>query len=85
MAPLLMFKRTSVTQNRDLGNKLDGNLVHNVQTFATRYNKRNFYSNFNVLNSRSPETKYVVSVTPDYVTVEYECIVWTYFVEQMDK
>ena len=85
MAPLLMFKRTSVTQNRDLGNKLDGNLVHNVQTFATRYNKRNFYSNFNVLNSRSPETKYVVSITPDYVTVEYECIVWTYFVEQMDK
>ena len=85
LAPLLMFKRTSVTQNRDLGNKLDGNLVHNVQTFATKYNKRNYYNNFSVLNSRSPETKYVVSITPDYVTVVYECIVWTYFVEQMDK
>ena len=85
MAPLLMFKRRSITQNRDLGNKLDGNLVHNLQTFQTRYNKRNFYSNFSVLNSRSPETKYVVAVTPAYVTIEYECIVWTYFVEQMDK
>jgi hypothetical protein len=85
MAPLLMFKRRSITQNRDLGNKLDGNLAHNVQTFRTRYNKRNFYSNFNVLNSRSPETKYVVALTPDYITVEYECMVWTYFVEQMDK
>jgi hypothetical protein len=85
MAPLLMFKRKSITQNRELGNKLDGNFVHNVQTFATKYNKRNFYSNFNVLNSRSPEEKYVVSITPDYVTVEYECLVWTYFVEQMDK
>jgi hypothetical protein len=85
MAPLLMFKRRSITQNRELGNKLDGNFVHNVQTFATKYNKRNFYSNFNVLNSRSPEEKYVVSITPDYVTVEYECLVWTYFVEQMDK
>lgn len=85
MAPLLMFKRRSITQNRDLGNKLDGNLVHNLQTFQTRYNKRNFYSNFSVLNSRSPETKYVVAVTPDYVTIEYECMVWTYFVEQMDK
>jgi hypothetical protein len=85
LAPLLMFKRNSVTQNRDLGNKLDGNLVHNLQTFATRYNKRNFYSNFSVLNNKVPETKYVVAVTPDYVTVEYECIVWTYFVEQMDK
>jgi hypothetical protein len=26
-----------------------------------------------------------VVVTPDYVTLEYECIVWTYTVEQMDK
>jgi hypothetical protein len=85
MAPLLMFKRNSVTQNRTLGNKLDGNLSHNLQMFPTRYNSRNFYSNFSVLNSRSPETKYVVAVTPDYITVEYQCIVWTYFVEQMDK
>ena len=85
MAPLLMFKRTSITQNRNLGYKLDGNLAHNLQTFETKFNKRNFYSNFNILNSRSPEKKYVVSVTPDYVTVEYECILWTYFVEQMDK
>lgn len=85
MAPLLMFKRKSITQNRNLGYKLDGNLVHNVQTFKTGFNKRNFYSNFNVLNSRSPEEKYLVSITPDYVTVEYECVLFTYFVEQMDK
>jgi len=85
MAPLMMFKRSSVTQNRDLGNKLDGNMVHNVQLFKKSYSKRNVYSNFNVLNNRVPETKYVLSATPDYVTVEYECILWTYFVEQMDK
>ena len=85
MAPLLVFKRKSITQNRNLGYKLDGNLVHNLQTFKTGFNKRNYYSNFNVLNSRAPEEKYLVSVTPDYVTVEYECILWTYFVEQMDK
>jgi len=85
MAPLLMFKRSSVTQNRDLGYKLDGNQAHNVQLFKKAFSKRNIYSNFNILNNRVPETKYVVSATPDYVTVEYECIVWTYFVEQMDK
>lgn len=85
MAPLLMFKRSSVTQNRSLGYKLDGNQVHNVQLFRKGFTKRNVYSNFNILNNRVPETKYVVSATPDYVTVEYQCIVWTYFVEQMDK
>jgi hypothetical protein len=85
MAPLLMFKRSSVTQNRDLGYKLDGNQVYNVQLFKKAFSRRNIYSNFNILNNRVPETKYVVSATPDYITVEYECIVWTYFVEQMDK
>lgn len=85
MAPLLMFKRKSITQNRNLGYKLDGNLVHNLQTFKTGFNKRNYYSNFNILNSRTPEQKYLVSVTPDYVTVEYECVLFTYFIEQMDK
>lgn len=84
-APLLMYKRTSVTQNRNLGYKLDGNMVHNVQLFEKSYNPRNNYGNFSVLNSRAPEKEYVVSVTPDYVTVEFECIVWTYFIEQMDK
>jgi hypothetical protein len=85
MAPLLMFKRASVTQNKNLGYKLDGNMVHNVQLFKKAFNKANIYSNFGVLNSRTPETKYIVSASPDYVTVEYQCILWTYFVEQMDK
>jgi hypothetical protein len=85
MAPLLMFKRSSIAQNRDLGYKLDGNQVYNVQLFKKSFTQKNIYSNFNILNSRSPETKYVVSATPDYITVEYQCIVWTYFVEQMDK
>ena len=85
MAPLIMFKRNSVTQNRNLGNKLDGNKAHNLQFFEKKYSARNQYSNFMVLNSRSPETEYLVSITPDYVTVEYTCLVWTYFVEQMDS
>ena len=85
MYPLLMFKRNSITQNRGLGYKLDGNMVHNIQLFEKRYNSRNNYGNFAVLNSRSPEKEYSLAVTPDYVTVEYECIIWTYTVEQMDK
>lgn len=85
MAPLLMFKRDSITQNRNLGYKLDGNTAHNVQLFEKKYSKRNYYSNFSVLNNRSPEREFIATVIPDYVTVEYTCIVWTYFVEQMDK
>jgi hypothetical protein len=84
MAPLIMFKRRSLTQNRGLGYKIDGNVSKNIQLFEKRYSKRNVYSNFNVLNNRSKEVEYVASITPDYVTVEYDCVVWTYFIEQMD-
>jgi hypothetical protein len=84
-APLIMYKRTSTTPNRGLGNKLDGNKVHNVQIFEKRYNSRNNYGNFTVLAERTPEKEYVVAITPDYVTLEFECMAWTYLVEQMDK
>lgn len=85
MAPLLVFKRDSVTQNRTLGNKLDGNIAKNVQLFERKYSKRNVYSNFGLLNNRNEEKEYIITVTPDYVTIKYTCIVWTHFVEQMDK
>jgi hypothetical protein len=85
MAPLIMFKRSSTTQNRTLGNKIDGNVARNVQLFEKSYTSRNNYGNFTVLNNRAPQKEYVVAITPDYVTVEYECIVWTYYIEQMDK
>lgn len=85
MPPLLMFKRSSVVQNRALGNKLDGNRAYNVQLFEKPFSKRNIYDNFTVLQNQIPQKEYVVVVTPDYVTVNYKCIVWTNFVEQMDR
>jgi hypothetical protein len=85
MSPLLVFKRSSVVQNRTLGNKLDGNVAKNVQLFEKLFSKRNIYDNFNVLQNQKPEKEYKVIVTPDYVTVNYSCIMWTNFVEQMDK
>ena len=85
MSPLLMFKKTSITQNRTLGNKIDGNNAHNVQLFEKSYTRGNAYDNFHVLQAQKPQKEYAVVVTPDYVTVEYECIMWTNYVEQMNK
>lgn len=85
MAPLIMFKRSSITQNRGLGNKLDGNTVRNIQLFEKGYTKRNVYTRLDAFQQRSQEKEYIVSITPDYVTIEYECLVWTHFIEQMDK
>ena len=83
--PLIMFKRTSIEKNRTLGNKIDGNKVHNFQVFETRYNQRNQYDNFSVLTNRKPSKQYYVSVVPDYVTVSYDVVMLTNFVEQNNK
>ncbi len=85
MSPLLMFKRQSVTQNRTLGNKLDGNAAANVQLFEKTFSKRNIYDNFRTLQNQKPQKEFTVVVTPDYVTVSYTCVIWTNFIEQMDK
>ena len=85
MAPLIMYKRTGVTKNRTLGNKLDGNEAHLFNVFETRYNQKNFYSNFNILTNTIPSKQYYVSVVPDYVDVTYQCVLFTNFVEQNNK
>lgn len=85
MSPLIMFKRRSMEQNRSLGNKLDGNRVHNVQLFKKAYSRRNVYDNFHILQNQKLQDEYIISITPDYVTLTYDCIIWTNFVEQMDK
>jgi hypothetical protein len=85
MTPLVMFKRRTITQNRTLGNKLDGNKAHNVQLFEKSYTRGNAYDNFHVLQGQKLQKEYVVVVTPDYVTVEYDCTIWTNYIEQMDK
>jgi len=85
MPPLIMYKKTNVTQNRELGNKLDGNVAHNVQLFEKAFSRRNIYDNFQILQNQKPQKEYVVVVTPDYVTITYRCGIWTNFVEQMDK
>ena len=85
MPPLIMYKKSNITQNRELGNKLDGNVAHNVQLFEKAFSRRNIYDNFQILQAQKPQKEFVVVVTPDYVTITYKCAIWTNFVEQMDR
>jgi hypothetical protein len=84
-APLIMFKRNDITKNRQIANKLDANNPQNFGVFNKRYTQRNAYDNFKVLNNRIPQQEYYAVVMPDYVTVTYTCIIFTYYVEQLNK
>ena len=84
-APLIMFKRNDITKNRQIANKLDANNPQNFGVFTKKYTPRNAYDNFKVLNNRIPQQEYYAVVMPDYLTVTYTCIVFTYYVEQLNK
>ena len=85
MAPLIMFKRNTIEKNRSLGNKLDGNYPNLYGVMKKKYDTKNFYSNFAVLNNRKPEEQFYAVTIPDYVTLTYSCVVYTYYVEQLNK
>jgi hypothetical protein len=84
-APLIMFKRNSIDKNRQIANKLDANNPQNFGVFTKKYTQRNAYDNFKVLNNRIPQQEYYAVIMPDYLTVTYTCVVFTYYVEQLNK
>jgi hypothetical protein len=85
MMPLITFKRNDITKNRTISNKLDANSPNNVQIFSKSYSPKDTYNNFNLLNNRKPIKQHYAVVIPDYVTITYDFIISTYYVEQLNK
>jgi len=85
MAPIIMYKRASMDRDYNIGNKLDANNPVNYAVVSKGYQKNSAYSHFDLLNNRKPVETLQVVVIPDYVTLTYECVIWTYYIEQMNK
>mgnify|MGYP003148947407 CR=1 FL=1 len=84
--PLIMYRRSSVSKNNEFASKIDANnpqLMYDI--FRRKYNKNNRYDKFNVLHDRNPSQESYNIVVPDYVTISYDCIIWTDYVEHMNK
>ena len=81
----LLFKRDSITKNRSLGNKMDANLPHNYAIYKKKWSKKNQYDRFSILNNRTPINEYQAVVIPDYVNIVYSCMIFTQYIEQMNK
>ena len=85
MSPIIMFKRNNLSKDRSVGNKLDANNPINFGIYGKSYSSLNAYDNFSVLNNRTPTKEYYAVVVPDYVTIQYSCIIQTYYIEQLNK
>ena len=85
MLPIIAIKRNSLTKDRSVTNKIDANSPGLYSSFQKTYNPKNAYSNFNVLNNRVPTKQFNAVVVPDFVTLEYEGVIQTYYMEQMNS
>ena len=85
MLPIIVIKRDSIAKDRTVANKLDANQPNLYGKWSKQYSPKNFYSNFATLNNRKPVEKFHVVAQPDYVTMEYSCLVQTYYMEQLNK
>ena len=85
--PLIMYRRTGLERVEGMmGNKIDAADPNNiVRQFATRYNARNRYDRFNILQGVKPSKEYYNVIIPDYVKITYEVIVWTEYIAQQNK
>lgn len=86
LLPAILIKRASVSNNKDL---MTLNRYLSYQVVA-QFDQKNKYDKFNILNLGNPfrnkPTKQIYNVTlPDHVTITYECILWTDYVDQNNK
>ena len=83
--PLIMVKRDSVEKVRTLGNKMDANNPIHFGIFQKKYSKKNIYDNFSTLNNREAVKEFYGVIMPDYINIIYNCVIFTEYVEQMNK
>jgi hypothetical protein len=85
MLPIIVIKRDTITKDRSVANKLDANSPNLNGVWQSKFSADNFYDNFATLNNRKPVKTFYAVAQPDYVTMEYECLIQTYYMSQLNK
>ena len=79
--PLMMIRRTSIARDESLPTLK----THSSYTTLSKYSKDNRYDRFSLLSNTKPKRElYKISV-PQYVEVNYECMGWTTYIEQLNS
>jgi hypothetical protein len=80
--PVLMFKRGSFNKNESL-QTFNRYLTYPV---ITKFTEKNKYDRFSLMNNSVAPVHQIHAVTlPDHIKIEYEFMVWTEYVEQMNN
>jgi len=86
ITPVIAYRRTSIEKDESLPiDKLDANNPHHFYTFEKKFSSVNKYDNFSTQIGLLPQREYYNVTMPDYVTLTYDFIIWTSYIEQMNK
>ena len=86
ITPLIAFRRTSIAKDETMAvDKLDANDPKLFYTFEKKYTQENRYDKFSAQKGILPQRELYNVAVPDYVTMSYECIIWTAYIEQMNS
>lgn len=79
--PIMMLRRTTMKEN-EINNPTN---KYQNYLFKTGWNSRNIYDRFAVVNKITPSQQYHQTLIPDYYDISYDGLIWTEFMEQMNK
>jgi len=80
--PIMMLRRTSIAKDESMP-MLNRHVSYQA---ITKYSKDNRYDRFTALGAAVRPKKEVYNITmPEYVEVNYDCMCWTSFTEQLNE
>jgi hypothetical protein len=87
--PIIMIKRNSITKNQALST-LSDHTEKFSKVFVQPYSVKNQYDKFSILNKNSVTpsipVKEVYNIEIAHqIVIEYECMIWTDYIEQLNK
>lgn len=89
LSPLIMIRRTSMEPRTDLDNNnvLRGIAYNtgNKMLFEKRYTSANRYDRFSVYNQTKPVREFYAVDFPKFVTVNYDLLIWTNGMDQLNE
>jgi hypothetical protein len=80
--PLMMLRRTSIAKDESMP-MLNRHVSYSA---ITKYSKDNRYDRFSALGKATQPKYEIYKITmPEYVEINYECMCWTSFTEQLNE
>jgi len=84
--PAIAFRRTGMEKDTTISvDKIDPEDPKLHYTFEKKYTQKNRYDNFSVQQGLIPQKEFYNVAIPDYMILSYDFIIWTSYIEQMNK